>query len=344
MVKVLLVLIAAVSWYLAGVFHSFAIMLYAVCLAVFMLVMHIITRIYKKKTTFSFETEYICAAKDIECPVAINIKNNSGIPVSRIRLDIEVRYGFHNNMTAKQDVLKHSVYASCRRKKEVSVFKLKFPYTGPACIYLKAVYMYDYTGSFRVKLRTNDYMNVTVLPVIEKGRQSIETFTNDSNSVHEMYINKAGNSIDDIRQIREYQTDDSYRHIHWNLSARSGSLLVKEFSQETDVKINVIAQVTPDILDDYRKMGDYYDKLAAEAMSLVSDKSIVSLMWYDYEYDAYTKHGITTKESCEDALYELFVYHEKCRINDKKDCVCKELTYDVGNENMVVVNVEDDKM
>ena len=79
----------------------------------------------KKKTTFSFETEYICAAKDIECPVAINIKNNSGIPVSRIRLDIEVRYGFHNNMTAKQDVLKHSVYASCRRKKEVSVFKLK---------------------------------------------------------------------------------------------------------------------------------------------------------------------------------------------------------------------------
>ena len=187
-------------------------------------------------------------------------------------------------------------------------------------------------------------MNVTVLPVIEKGRQSIETFTNDSNSVHEMYINKVGNSIDDIRQIREYQTDDSYRHIHWNLSARSGSLLVKEFSQETDVKINVIAQVTPDILDDYRKMGDYYDKLAAEAMSLVSDKSIVSLMWYDYEYDAYTKHGITTKESCEDALYELFVYHEKCRINDKKDCVCKELIYDVGNENMVVVNVEDYKM
>ena len=111
MVKVLLVLIAAVSWYLAGVFHSFAIMLYAVCLAVFMLVMHIITRIYKKKTTFSFETEYICAAKDIECPVAINIKNNSGIPVSRIRFDIEVRYGFHNNMTAKKDVLKHSVYA-----------------------------------------------------------------------------------------------------------------------------------------------------------------------------------------------------------------------------------------
>ena len=43
-------------------------------------------------------------------------------------------------------------------------------------------------------------------------------------------------------------------------------------------------------------------------------------------------------------MYELFVYHEKCRINDKKDCVCKELIYDVGNENMVVVNVEDYKM
>ena len=43
-------------------------------------------------------------------------------------------------------------------------------------------------------------------------------------------------------------------------------------------------------------------------------------------------------------MYELFVYHEKWMINDNKDCVCKELTYDVGNENMVVVNVEDDKI
>ena len=36
-----------------------------------------------------------------------------------------------------------------------------------------------------------------------------------------------------------------------------------------------------------------------------------------------------------------FLYITK---NDKKDCVCKELIYDVGNENMVVVNVEDYKM
>ena len=48
MSKVLLIFFVVISWYVAGMVHSFALMLYAVCLTSFMLAMHFVTSIYKK--------------------------------------------------------------------------------------------------------------------------------------------------------------------------------------------------------------------------------------------------------------------------------------------------------
>lgn len=49
MSKVLLIFFVVISWYVAGMVHSFALMLYAVCLTFFMLAMHFVTSIYKKE-------------------------------------------------------------------------------------------------------------------------------------------------------------------------------------------------------------------------------------------------------------------------------------------------------
>ncbi len=54
MSKVLLIFFVVISWYVAGMVHSFALMLYAVCLTFFMLAMHFVTSIYKKKSVICF--------------------------------------------------------------------------------------------------------------------------------------------------------------------------------------------------------------------------------------------------------------------------------------------------
>lgn len=336
MSKVLLIFFVIISWYIAGMVHSSALMLYAVCLTIFMFAMHIITKIYKKNVSFAFDSDYMGVVEGRDCSVKININNNSGIPISKIRLDIEVTYGFNGNKT--EYILKNKIYGSCHRKKDSMKFTIRMPYAGPACIYIKRVYFYDYTGTFRRKMKADNYMNIAVLPYIDDGSTNIEYLAAVSDTSQDLYVNRAGNSVDDIRQIREYQTGDSYRHIHWNLSAKTGSLLVKEFSQETDIEVNVFAKVYINDFDDYKKMGDFYDRLANETMWLVSDKSIINLLWYDYEYDTFIKHRVDSRKDCEDALYALFLYHEKCRVNNKKTSMNKEIPFAYKEGNIVIVD------
>ena len=341
MIRIIIILMAAVSWYVAGAVHSFQLMLYAICLVVFMLVMHIITMIHSRNTTFAFDAEYTNVIKQNGCPVKINVRNNSGIPITRIRLDIEAAYGFYSGAGKNKQALRQQVYGSCRRKKDSIRFTVAMPYTGPAHIHIKRAYLYDYTGAVKTKLKLdNIYMNIAVLPVLHDGSSRIEAFAADSDSAKELYINKAGNAVDDVRQIREYQTGDSYRHIHWNLTARTGSLMVREFSQETDMEINIVPEVMIDAINDYEKMGSFYDKLADETMWLVKDNNIINMLWYDYEYDDFLKHPVSSRESCYDALYELFLYHEKCRTNNKLSVMNKELPYIYKEGNLICINTQ----
>lgn len=336
MTKVFLIFVVILSWYLAGVIHSFSLMMYSICIVIFMFSMYIITRIYKKNIEFAFDSEYMSVLKENEYPVRINVKNSSGMPISRIRLDIKVMYGFYGNKTSY--VSKYRVYGGCRHKKDVIQFMLNMPYSGPACVYISNIYLYDYSGVFRVKLNPDTYMNITVLPDIRSGRKSIETLINESDSTQELYINKVGNSINDIRQIREYQMGDSYRHIHWNLSARTGNLLVKEFSQETDIEMNVVLEVSLDVINDYKKMGVFYDKLADETVKLLGDNNVINIMWYNYEYDSFVKYPVRKKVDCEDVLYELFLYHEKYRQDDNRKSLNKTIPYEYSKTNIVRIN------
>ena len=346
MTKILLIFFVVVSWYIAGMVHSFELMLYAVSLTVFMFAMYFVTQIYKKKVSFSFDSDYTGIVKEGSCPVKININNSSVLPISKIRLDIEVKYGFGGNADKKkytykkEHTLKYKVYGSCHRKKDFIKFMLKMPYTGPACVYIRCAYLYDYTGAFRRKVKLGNYMNVAVLPYIDDGSVRLEYLSSESDTMQELSVNIAGNAVDDIRQIREYQTGDSYRHIHWNLSAKTGSLLVKEFSQKTDIEINVVARAFADALSDYKRMGDFYDKLINEAIGLISDKSIINIVWYDYEYDIFVKHHVKNMKDCEDVLYDLFLYHEKCRVNNKKTGIDKELPLIYKNTNTIEINTE----
>ena len=62
------------------------------------------------------------------------------------------------------------------------------------------------------------------------------------------------------------------------------------------------------------------------------------ILWYDYEYDTFIKHRVNNRKDCEDVLYALFLYHEKCRVNNKKTGMNKELPSAYKEGNIVVVD------
>ena len=50
----------------------------------------------------------------------------------------------------------------------------------------------------------------------------------------EISLQRPGESDQEIRQIREYRPGDARRFIHWNQSARTGDLWIKEYERQEE--------------------------------------------------------------------------------------------------------------
>ncbi len=79
----------------------------------------------------------------------------------------------------------------------------------------------------------------------------------------------------DLHALREYRPTDSARHVHWKASARTGTLLVREFSREDDRRILLIFD--PRLPEDLSDAGEKFER----AVSLCA-----SIAWHFYETNA----------------------------------------------------------
>ena len=103
--------------------------------------------------------------------------------------------------------------------------------------------VFDYLFLFSGKLE--DEMKVVVFP--RRYEMKIEAdLVSDGNAEQNQRISfLPGFNYEDIRQIREYRDGDSIRHIHWNQTARSDQLWVKEYEEEINgpVRLFLLYQV-----------------------------------------------------------------------------------------------------
>jgi uncharacterized protein (DUF58 family) len=79
----------------------------------------------------------------------------------------------------------------------------------------------------------------------------------------------------DLHALREYQPTDSARHVHWKASARTGTLLVREFSREDDRRVLLVFD--PSLPDDLPDAENKFERAIALCASIA---------WHFYETNA----------------------------------------------------------
>ena len=75
-----------------------------------------------------------------------------------------------------------------------------------------------------------------VYPSVDMGSELAEMFPGIEGSI-ESYSKGRGQ---DLHALREYLPTDSARHVHWKASARTGSLMVREFAREDDCRVLLV--------------------------------------------------------------------------------------------------------
>ena len=91
--------------------------------------------------------------------------------------------------------------------------------------------------SFLMKTRRiNLAREVIAYPVVEPTEEFSEVLPMVTGEF-ETFVRGRGN---DLYLIREYQPDDSARHVDWKATARTGALKVREFSREDERKLRIV--------------------------------------------------------------------------------------------------------
>jgi uncharacterized protein (DUF58 family) len=75
-----------------------------------------------------------------------------------------------------------------------------------------------------------------VYPSVEAGPEFLEILPGIQGAMASL----AKGHGEDLYALRDYMPNDSARHVHWKASARSGSLMVREFSRDDDCRVLLI--------------------------------------------------------------------------------------------------------
>jgi uncharacterized protein (DUF58 family) len=91
--------------------------------------------------------------------------------------------------------------------------------------------------SFLVKTRTVALTReLVVYPPVDQTEQFFEVLPMITGEF-ETYVRGRG---DDLYRIRDYQPEDSARHVDWKSTAKSGTLKVREFTREDERKLRIV--------------------------------------------------------------------------------------------------------
>jgi uncharacterized protein (DUF58 family) len=154
-------------------------------------------------------------------------------------------------------------------------------------------------GFLQKTRRVESAMEVVVYPRIQPTEEFYEVLPLVSGEL-ESYQRGRGN---DLYAIRDYQFNDSARHVDWKASARTGALQVKEFAREDERRVMIVFDPYVDPQASGEKAAEQFER----AVTLCA-----GLAWHFYEINSvmeFRSAGFATpRMSAGDIIYDILRY------------------------------------
>jgi len=200
--------------------------------------------------------------KGEEVVYTVMTRNRSFLPCSFARIRLEAcEFGLDIQM-------RETYFSSFPYKNRDFTFRIKGIYRGTYMIGIKDVTFYDFLGLFQFKLSTKKLHQLLITPrIIAIADLSLNTATSDEGS-SKNYLK--GEDYSNIAELRAFELSDSYRQIHWKVSARKGELISKTFHEEK-------RQAAVFFIDNVRMSRDLQTAMALEDKVM---EMVVSAMSY----------------------------------------------------------------
>ncbi len=154
-------------------------------------------------------------------------------------------------------------------------------------------------GFLQKTRRVSSAIEVVVYPRIQPTEEFYEVLPLVSGEL-ESYQRGRGN---DLYAIRDYQFNDSARHVDWKASARTGALQVKEFAREDERRVMIVFDPYVDPQATGEKAAEQFER----AVTLCA-----GLAWHFYEINSvieFRSAGFATpRMSAGEIIYDILRY------------------------------------
>jgi len=118
------------------------------------------------------------------------------------------------------------------------IFDMECKYRGEYEIGISDIYIEDFLGLIKLKYKIPETLKIIVFPKIEH-LDKFDLFTTNS-SDSQSFSQGVGEDVNNIKDLRGYSYGDSFKRIHWKLTARNNKLMIKNFQSTSEVNVNII--------------------------------------------------------------------------------------------------------
>lgn len=252
-------------------------------------------------TVFGFVTTFIASKKidvslksirpfsvqgaDDSFGFTVNFTNKSIIPVSMVNAVLDIKDSSEDAVVRR----KVRTPLSAKETKSISI-TLKSPHSAVVEGKLVKLRCYDLFGIFSFRIKpTADSESFVVMPCTAKGeyaKNAQGAYIPDSDIFSDT---EKGDDPSQVFEVRNYVSGDDLRKVHWGLSSKYNSLMVKEFSRPVAEECIVVLESGISGCDEYncKQLADeilsVFMKLSYE---LIESEQKFKVCWYSNQYDS----------------------------------------------------------
>lgn len=249
-----------------------------------------------------FEKALPLAEKMQEVPLCIHVTNFSSFLNARFCILLTIG----NSLSGKGT--KNKLNQTVQPRKALSLLSsFQSAYCGNIMCKLERLTVFDSLGFFSHQIKLHQTITIGVLPSYQLLPMEITRHTRDFIADADEYsTQKRGDDPMEIYQIRPYRKKDSLHDIHWKLTAKTGSLMVKEHSLPLGcvvlIKLDIFGPTcTP------KETDHILEQVASLSITLMANACIHMVSWFEEKNTCIIKRRIRNEEDVYACIHEILL-------------------------------------
>lgn len=299
--KIMYLMVTVLTYCIAGIYQSLPLMLLFFIEFLLFLLMYVQAQYFKKKVSFSFAEGQRSIWKGRDTCCSVDVYNQSKIPISHFRVKVEMTYGDTKRGASI------SLYGNSDSQMKSQVeFYIRADYCGLLYFSMENSRVYDYLSLFHPTKQDQSMVELAVFP--EEKYLSISFLSKGMDSIYQAIpqIEHQGGQNNVIRQMREYRIGDSTRQIHWNLSARTEKVWIKELEREREEAPEIYLDIVMGKGQKKEDLDAFYEIVSALLLGILRVKSGVRVWCQESFYK-----DVQEPENSRELLYLLYQMQEE---------------------------------